>query len=320
MSSNYPNGFADGVSIRGVPVDIPHPGQVFYVNSTSVLPKNGVGSSNGNDGTYLRPFATLDYAIGRCTADRGDIIYLMPGHSETISAAASVDFDVAGITVIGLGHGSKQAKLTWSDAAGTVHVDADDTRFYNINFQAAIADVTAGINIDNNGCEFHNCLFDESGADLNWVVVMNVADGVDDLVVDNCMYIGNDASNDHFIEMAGTHENVRITNNTMIHETAQTAAVAIIESATQQINLLLEDNKFHSETAAAAASCVVLTNATNNGWAINNTISTVDTDATGANAIAAFDVTGLASVGNKFVAGTADTHGIETFTTVEDLT
>ena len=108
--SNYPNGWRNGVVVRGVPIEIPHPGKVFWVNNSSVLAEGGIAGSDGNDGTYQRPFGTIDYAVGRCTANRGDVIYVMPGHSETIGAAAAVDFDVAGITVIGLGRGALQPR------------------------------------------------------------------------------------------------------------------------------------------------------------------------------------------------------------------
>jgi len=72
-TSNYPNGFPNGVIIRGMPLQQAYSGQVFWVNNSSVLPPNGIAGSNGNKGTYLQPFATLDYAVGRCTAGRGDI-------------------------------------------------------------------------------------------------------------------------------------------------------------------------------------------------------------------------------------------------------
>ena len=34
------------------------------------------------------PFLTLDYAVSQCTASKGNVVYLMPGHAETISSAA----------------------------------------------------------------------------------------------------------------------------------------------------------------------------------------------------------------------------------------
>ena len=98
MLSNYPKGFPNGVALRGVPVALPHPGKVFWVSSTVGL--------NGNKGTYENPFQTIDFAVGRCRANKGDIIFVMPGHVETVTAAAGLDLDVAGITLVGLGNGN----------------------------------------------------------------------------------------------------------------------------------------------------------------------------------------------------------------------
>src|SRR3990167_6420851 len=114
--SSFPNGFAGGYSVRGVPQTVTHPGRVFWVNSSTVLPLGGIGGSNTNDGSYLKPFATLDYAVGRCLANRGDVIYVMPGYTQAMAAADAVDVDVAGVTIIGLGRGTKRPKFTYSNA------------------------------------------------------------------------------------------------------------------------------------------------------------------------------------------------------------
>ena len=101
--SNYANGFLNGVTIRGVPLQQTHSGEVFWVNSTTVLSKGGVGASDGNRGTYTKPYSTLDFAVGQCKASRGDIIVLMPGYTETISTATALALDVAGECVHAVG-------------------------------------------------------------------------------------------------------------------------------------------------------------------------------------------------------------------------
>src|SRR3990167_7067382 len=103
--SNFPRGFAVGVTIRGVPLIQTNPGQVYWVyNGTALLPGQ-IGGSDGNKGTFDQPFSTLDYAVSRCVADRGDIIFVKPGHAETIATATALAIDVAGVAVIGLGRG-----------------------------------------------------------------------------------------------------------------------------------------------------------------------------------------------------------------------
>ena len=167
--SNYPNGFSNGLVVKGVPVEIPHPGKVFWVNNSTVLPDLGLAGSDGNEGSYLKPFSTIDYAIGKCKANRGDVIYAMPGHSETVSAASGVDFDVAGVRLIGLGHGSKQARFNYTAAAATVAVGADDVVVENMNFRANNDSTALGLVIED-GTDYtvvRNCTFDvtTSGTD-----------------------------------------------------------------------------------------------------------------------------------------------------------
>jgi len=53
-------------------------GNVFWVSSTTGTDSAGYGRNPD------APVATLDYAIGLCTASKGDIVYLMPGHAENI--------------------------------------------------------------------------------------------------------------------------------------------------------------------------------------------------------------------------------------------
>ena len=317
--SNFPGGFANGVTIKGVPIAVPNPGAVFWVNNSGVLAEGGIAGSDGNKGTYRCPFATLEYAIGRCTTNRGDVIYLMPGHSEACASAGAIDFDVAGITVVGLGTGSKQAQIRWTLNTATIHIDEDNITFINVRFTAAYADVAVGFNVDNGDLRFIGCRFDEEEAAENWVIVANIADGLDNIEMVDCTYHGADASNDTVLAFAGTHENTVVKGCRFVHSVAQTAAAPFITSATQQVGITLQDNFFHTETAAVSGGIVVLTGTTNTGFAIRNMLGSLDADAAAADVLAAFDVTGLMSSGNMF-SGAADGHGIETFTTVDDLT
>jgi len=45
MSSNFPNGFKGGVTIRGIPLQLLNPGEVFWVNNSGVLAKGIVARS-----------------------------------------------------------------------------------------------------------------------------------------------------------------------------------------------------------------------------------------------------------------------------------
>lgn len=94
--------------------DVPqHPGDIYFVHSGTGTDAAGYGANPD------APVATLDYAMGLCTASQGDVIYVLPGHAETISTVAlSPTFDKAGVTVICLGEGENRPIWTFT------HVDA----------------------------------------------------------------------------------------------------------------------------------------------------------------------------------------------------
>ena len=133
------------------------PGSVFYVGSavTSATDDAGYGRNPG------APFATLDYAISLCTASACDVIYVLPGHTETVATAAALDFDVAGIKVVGLGWGDLRPKVSLTANLSTAEFNADDMWIENIIFEGAFATgVAVGLDIKT-GCDdlyFKNCV------------------------------------------------------------------------------------------------------------------------------------------------------------------
>jgi hypothetical protein len=150
--TNFPN----GVSSFGVPVvPVMTVGNTFFVDS-------GVGANTANQGKSPKtPFATLDYAIGRCTASNGDVIIVAAGHAETLTAAIALD--VAGITIVGLGNGDNRPSFTLTaSAAPAITISADDQKISNLRFYCATAGTSylknllrvAASDVDVIGCEF----------------------------------------------------------------------------------------------------------------------------------------------------------------------
>jgi calcineurin-like phosphoesterase len=116
IRSDFPAGFLNGVTLRGMPIVQAHPGEVFWVyNGTAVL-KGQRGGSDQNKGTFNSPFSTLAGAVAQCVANRGDIIMVKPGHAETISSATALTMSIAGVAVVGLGNGTNRPKFTLDTA------------------------------------------------------------------------------------------------------------------------------------------------------------------------------------------------------------
>ena len=162
--SNYPNGFANGVAIRGMPILNSYGGNLFWVDS-------GAGS-NTNDGTHARPYSTLDYAVGKCTANNGDVIMVKAGHTETVTAAGGLDLDVAGITIIGLGNGSDRPTVSFTTATGAdMDVDAANITISNFLFTGGIDALTGPIDVNAADFTMIDCeTRDSTGQTVDFIV------------------------------------------------------------------------------------------------------------------------------------------------------
>jgi hypothetical protein len=117
-------------------------GTTYYVDSTHASDADA-GTRTGT--SPAEPFSTLDYAIGRASASKGDTIVLMPGHIETTTAIA---LDVAGVRIIGLGYGRNRPTLTaTTGASDLISVSAANCEIHNVRLVGAASGNTALLNI-----------------------------------------------------------------------------------------------------------------------------------------------------------------------------
>lgn len=168
-TSNYPNGFPGGLTVQDIPVLNVHGGNVFWVDS-------GAGS-DGNKGSFIQPFATIDYAIGKCTASNGDIIMVKPGHTETVSAASGIDLDVVGVSIVGLGRGADRPAVNLTATTSTVTIAAASCSVQNILFTGGIDAVVTAIVVSAADCALVDCeLRDVTGQMVSGVTTTAAAD------------------------------------------------------------------------------------------------------------------------------------------------
>jgi hypothetical protein len=251
--SNYPNGFLSGVTLRGMPILQAHPGEVFWVsNAAATMMQGHRGGSNGNKGTFAAPFATIDYAIGRCTAGRGDIICVKPGHAETITTAGAIAGDVAGVAIVGLGTGSARPGITFGAAAATMALTAANLTFNNIRFVSGAADgawITLSAAAD--GCSFENCDFVDTSTVLNFLNFITLTSACDNISFNDCYFDGKSASNDSFILMGALHDRFYMKGCHMQSDIAQTSVVGLIKTTGDVTNCWIRNSFFRSNIDGA---------------------------------------------------------------------
>lgn len=258
-----------------------HPGNVWFVDSgqtTTGADAAGFGQSPD------APTLTLDYAVGLCTANNGDVIYVMPGHTEAIIADSGVDIDQAGITVIGLGKGADRPTFTMGTAvtadfklaAASIHVE-------NILFLGGLDALTGPVEITGADCSLVNCEFrDVTGQATDAVMIVDGADrcriighrhigaagagadsaiavdGADDLIVADFQIYGNFAVGG--IDYR-THASARSEIFNGYIWTANAADICIVDTVTgstgkigPDLEFMLKDNAANITTAVTGAT------------------------------------------------------------------
>lgn len=146
-------------------------GNIFWVDSGSGTDSDGYGQNPD------APFATVDYAVGKCTANNGDRIYVMPGHAENLAADSAVDVDVAGITIIGLGEGADRPTFTATAAAGDFKLAAASTVIKNLLFLGGFDETTGIIEVSAADCKIIDCEYrDVTGQATDVLITTAAAD------------------------------------------------------------------------------------------------------------------------------------------------
>ena len=200
--------FSNGVSSYGIPLPTGSGftgGKVFFVGDSVA------GNSDGNPGTMTRPFATIDYAIGRCTASKGDTIYVLPGHTGTVSAAGGIDADVAGIRIIGLGNKDNRPVITLGTAdTADIDIDAANIYFENLKFVVAKDGLDTVIDVNADDFTIRNCEFEE-GTSIQADEYIDVSANATEIIGNTFRSVA--AGMAHAIQINGTFSDIVIKDN-----------------------------------------------------------------------------------------------------------
>ncbi len=247
----------------------PQIGSGDYTTTGSVLFVDSGHASRCNAadcGTYDKPFSTVDYAIGRTTANNGDIIFVAPGHAESYTAANGFDADVAGIRIVGLGEGNDRPSFTFADTDATIAIGAANVTIENLRFIAGISDIVVGISVEAAGKQFtmKNCEFPVPGtATFEFLSAIQLA-----TAANNATFIGNtyrdgasSAANYWLDVTPGIVTGLRVIGNDIFGR----FAVAAVGSNKAITGALIENNKiantvtgqFAVEFTAAATGQIV---------------------------------------------------------------
>jgi hypothetical protein len=287
MATNY----SKGISVYGMPLypgdGIPVTGgKYFYVNGLNGVDAPDYGTS------WRKPFDTIDYAIGKCTATSAtypyqDVILVGPGHTETISAAGGITADVAGVYIWGLGTGSYRPTITFSATDSTFAISAANVTVHNLLTTISIDEVVSMFNVTGANCMIDMVDFQPYGAlgatgqAIQWLTTGTAAHYI---TIQNCKHYqytaansaqvwinlntltsprvlnnvatitANASTSSHWIGTAAACKQVEIVGNRVLFLGATITGIITCTTATTGI---ISDNRLGSGTSVATATAIV---------------------------------------------------------------
>lgn len=235
-----------------------------------------------NDGVPV-VFTTIALASAACVANRGDVIFLAPGHTESISSATALTMSVAGITVIGLSTGSLRPVITLDTAAtATINVTAANITFKNVIFVANFADIATCFTLTT-APEFQvlGCEFRDTASNLNFLAIVTTTVSVnsDGLVFNQnrVAMLGTTAATTP-IKVANTLSRITINDNFIVKAALSNTSCVLAHGALVVTNLEMSRNKVFSSLTDSSGGAILITTSstTNTGMVSDNYIKALD--------------------------------------------
>jgi hypothetical protein len=198
-----------------------------------------------------RVFSTISTALAACTAGNGDVIFVAPGHTETITAAGGITISQSGVSIIGIGNGNLRPIITFTTAvAASVVVSGANVTLQNIIFTCGINAQTQMISVTGADCAIRNCYFNVATAGAIGATIGINATAADRLIVDSNVMVGavgtTGTTATAYIQYS-TGIEPQITNNFMTGKATQ-----LINNGSAALRGFIDNNKMVVGTGTVA--------------------------------------------------------------------
>lgn len=304
-----------GAISKAIP-DLAPGAKVFFVSDsddTTVGPLNLQDEFPTDEDGTPRVYTTIQAAVNAASANRGDVVLVLPGYDHTLGRADS--WATAGVHVIGLGTGNARPIVRYTATTDEVGIAANNVHVKNIRFLSAVDSCARAVDLDTgfSGAHIEECAFDFNANTNDFRTMLRVGQARS-LIENNEFRAEDTAGAGRAIEFNGGYADfTKVRGNFFygqfdtVGDTTNVAGIIALPAThdsgdTVLSGLLLADNYICSTDTAApnllnmgSGACTV------RGLCANNTIGTYDSSTA--------DTTGFAGGGLKMVnnlIGTAD--------------
>lgn len=264
----------DGVTIRTdgngvISSNVPREplGRVFYVDSV-----NGTASNDALSwGTAV---TTVDLALAKTVANRGDRVYMAPWHVETEAGTDAKIWTMSkvGVSLLGVKQGYQMPTFTFTDDGALASVTGANCIVQNCKFVSDVVDLASALTLGAasdgtviDGCEFR----DGDSASLEIVYGISITALASDITIQNCKFItfAGGSGTESAILGIGAHDRLNIVHNVFSGDWND--AVADL-ATTASLNIYVADNDVYQLDAGDGlfANC----NASTTGTFVRNMI------------------------------------------------
>lgn len=210
---------------------------------------------------------TLNAALKLCTSGAGDVVLILPGHTENISVADQMSSLVAGTQIIGLGEGANRPTFTWTAAASTFLLDVAnvvlENCILNMDPGAGAVSVAAPITVSAAGCKIVGCLMRVStDANSKATIPITTTAAASDLVIAGCRIFGATAGEVTTVIRVVGADRLQILDTYIVAATSSTTIGCIQFLTTASTNILIEGVRVRNNKAASTAAITGLTGVT----------------------------------------------------------
>lgn len=213
---------------------------------------------------------TLAAGLARCRSGKNDVVFVLPGHVETVTATTLTGL-VAGTRVIGCGRGSSRPTFTWGATTSQFVMNKADVVFLNCIFNcngAVVVKAFAVTAADNAiiGCDID--VGSVAATNLSTIGVSIEAGADRFLLSQNYIHSVALATPTTVVAVSGVQDGASILDN-KIYAATSVATVGVVHVSAAATNLEISRNLFWNKLAAGTA-CFSATGVASTGVLANN--------------------------------------------------
>ena len=223
-------------------------GTYFFVDSV-----NGRATSRGASPDDA--INSIVNALLLTTAAKNDVIVCVPGHVETITAAAGVSISTSGVAIVGLGQGRLRPTINYTtSAAASFDVTAANVTIHNLVFTpTGVASITSAINVSGANFTMSSCEVDFANATNQALIVLTSTAAATRMTIrDNWFHGTNNAGTTVCLKIVGGDAHQIGFNHC---SGAFTTTLGFIQNVTTACtNAIVRGNIIFNQTAASTTA------------------------------------------------------------------